>query len=57
MEDKRKKEILDREVDYESMESFPASDPPSWTLGTTDDDHKIRPPAEQPTSQNDPVDD
>jgi hypothetical protein len=32
-------EMSDAEIDRNLMETFPASDPPSWTLGT---DHRER---------------
>jgi hypothetical protein len=35
---------LEDEIDATLEDSFPASDPPSWTLGT---DHRAEPPEEE----------
>jgi hypothetical protein len=38
-------EMSESEIDKNLMESFPASDPPSWTLGT---DHQTEKPDSEP---------
>ena len=35
--------MSEAEIDRNLRDTFPASDPPSWTLGT---DHRAEPPAE-----------
>jgi hypothetical protein len=35
---------LEDEIDQTLKDSFPASDPPSWTLGTN---HQVEPPEEE----------
>lgn len=42
--------MSEAEIDRNLAESFPASDPPSWTLGT-DHDTESR---DSPSDQNDP---
>ncbi len=46
-------EMNEQEIDDNLAGTFPASDPPSWTLGT---DHQKEPPAEesprQPTDES-----
>lgn len=50
--------MSEAEVDYNVMGSFPASDPPSWTLGvrprktTREDFEGERPSPEDPSHQN-----
>ncbi|MCU1267906.1 MAG: hypothetical protein JWM21_4224 [Acidobacteria bacterium] len=46
-DDPTSSEISDREIDEALIESFPASDPPSWTLGT---DHHAPPKETQNTT-------
>ena len=54
--------MSEAEIDYNIMGSFPASDPPSWTLGVRS--HKTcreefegeKPSAHDPSHQNEPED-
>lgn len=54
--------MSEAEIDYNVMASFPASDPPSWTLGVRP--HKTRseefegekPSPHDPSHQNEPPD-
>lgn len=43
-------EMSEAEIDRNLQETFPASDPPSWTLGT-DHHRESTTPAEEPTAQ------
>jgi hypothetical protein len=52
--------MSEAEIDYNVMESFPASDPPSWTLGispnkrSTEEFQGEQPSAFEPSHQNEP---
>lgn len=54
-------EMSEAEIDYNVMGTFPASDPPSWTLGisphkkSTEDFEGEKASASDPTHQNEPT--
>lgn len=43
-------EMSEAEIDKNLQDTFPASDPPSWTLGTN---HREKPPAEDAQDDDD----
>ena len=55
-------QMSEAEIDYNVMGSFPASDPPSWTLGvrphktTVEDFEGEKPSPHDPSHQNEPDD-
>lgn len=44
------REMSEAEIDRNLAETFPASDPPSWTLGTDHRDETQAAPTPQPTT-------
>lgn len=54
-------EMSEEEIDYNVMGTFPASDPPSWTLGIRRHKKQVRefegekPDAYDPSHQNEPI--
>jgi hypothetical protein len=54
-------QMSEAEIDYNVMGSFPASDPPSWTLGvrphktTREDFEGEKPSPHDPSHQNEPI--
>ena len=56
-------QMSEAEIDYNVMGSFPASDPPSWTLGvrprktTREEFEGEKPSPHDPSHQNEPPDD
>jgi hypothetical protein len=48
--DEKRAEMIEAEIDKNLMDTFPASDPPSWTLGT---DHRVEPEPEQEKATDD----
>jgi hypothetical protein len=46
--------MSEEEIDYNVMGSFPASDPPSWTLGIRPNKTKVRDFEGEKTSPNEP---
>ena len=60
MADSGEDEMPEAEIDYNVMESFPASDPPSWTLGLSphkkerSNFNETELSANNPTHQNQP---
>jgi hypothetical protein len=47
-------DMSEAEIDYNLMETFPASDPPSWTLGISPHKKSRRHFEAEPSSASDP---